>query len=119
MKIELQLERLEAINAEIGEGLRSDNLEVIGGLLEERHSRINQLLSLDPSQFSAVFKEYGGQISGIQQEGDRLSRLIELKLQVLANELRKTRETKTLVNGYATGSQQLAAELRRTTDLSG
>ncbi len=119
MDITLQIERLEAINSEIEQGIRTDDLEPIQALVDERESRISQLIELQRSGKVNVFLKFYDRLNAIKEAGDSLSRLMELKLKVIRNEMRKTGDAKIITKGYAKGPQILAAEFRRSTDITG
>ena len=119
MDVSIQIERLEAINSGIQECIQSDELDHIQALIDERKSRIAKLIELQGNGKANVFPRYFDRLTAIKEGGDNLRRLMELKLKVLRTEMRKTGDAKTIAKGYKKGPQLVAAEFRRSTDITG
>jgi len=119
MDIVLQIDRLENINGEIEAAIRLDKLNEIQPLIDERESRISKLIAIQNSVQENVFSDYSQRLKSIQEGSENLSQLIELKLKVLRSDMRKVGDAQTISKGYLKGTNLLATENRRTTDITG
>ena len=115
--LKTQLLRIAEIDNELLELLRNDELEDVASLVDERESRIGAVSAADPNQLEQLTALPGIDAAAILENGREVTRLVETKLKLMGNQLRRICESDRILDGYAKGSPEVAAELRRTTDI--
>ena len=116
-RLSAQLERIEAIQAQLEQVLREDTLSSLEALTAEMGSRLATLLgALDGSDGQAELRR---RLNGVLARDLALAGLIQHKMDILRTELAKAHAAGHAARRYVIEPRKAEALSARTTDLKG
>ena len=117
----LQIGRIEHIQAQLRQMILEESLDGLNPLLEEMRSRLWTLLPADG--MPGVLHQWQGQavqrLMDVLATDRELKGLIQDKLKVVGNRLRKARQSRHAVTRYAVLPARANSQLMRSTDIAG
>jgi hypothetical protein len=117
-RIELQLARIEAIQARLRQVLMDETLDDLEALVAELSSRLGTVLG-GPDRVNPRAAAHLVRIRAIGQAQRELAALARGSLQALGDRLAGARDQRRLSDGYGLRAAKADAAMRRSTDLTG